>query len=696
MSSKQEIKINILLDKLRLNEKFILSSGKNLEKTNAIRRLGIKSLKMTNGPHGIGAPISLAIFSGILQNTGVRGIFLFPYLVNSRIFKRKRTTYFPTGICQASTWNPKLAYQMGKSLAEESKALGYHMVFAPAVNIDRTPLNGRTFEYLSEDPFLNQKIAVPIVKGIQSQKVAACVKHFVANNQETRRGTVSSEISERALNEIYYPAFEAVVKKADCWSVMASYNRVNSIHLTENRYLLVDKLMDEWGFRGFVVSDYLATLYNYGSGSCIDAGLSLEMPGFGRYFGIKYGLLQLQNDFNKGRFTKEVLNRNVLRLLRVMSYVGLFENPQKLPKGCINTEGHIRIAKKIAEEGIVLLKNERNLLPINIAGINTISVIGPNANREMALGGGSSMVLPFYEVTPLEGLKKKCKPERIKFISNPADADITIFVGGLNHEKNNDNEMTDRKKLALPESQVKKIQETASKNPRIIVVLINGSPISMDEWIDKVPSIIEAWYPGMEGGNTLADIIFGDINPSGKLPITFPKKLSDSPAHSSSSDRTYPGSDKVYYDEDILVGYRWFDYHNIDPLFPFGYGLSYTEFNFQNLKIEEKNNSKEKKINVAVDVTNTGNLTGKETVQLYIKDVESTVTRPPQELKGFEKIKLNPKEKTKIQFSLNKKHFSFWDEKNHKWIVENGVFEILIGNSSRNTPQRKEINLEFI
>lgn len=693
MNSKQETEIKNLLKQLTLNEKFILSSGKDLEKTNAIRRLGIKSLKMANGPHGIGAPVSLAIFSGILRNIGLKGMFLFPYLIKSKIFKRKRTTYFPTGICLASTWNLKLAYQMGKSLAEEARVLGYHMVFAPAINIDRTPLNGRTFEYLSEDPFLNQKIAVPIVKGIQNQKVVACVKHFVANNQETRRGTVSSEISERALNEIYYPAFESVVKKADCWSVMASYNRVNSIHMTENKYLLVDKLMDEWGFKGFVVSDYLATLYTTGSGSCMDAGLSLEMPGFGRYFGIKYGLLQLMNDFNKGRFTEEVLNRNILRLLRVMSNVGLFDNPQTLPKSCINTEEHVRTARKIAEEGIVLLKNEKNLLPLNIDEINTIAVLGPNANREMALGGGSSMVLPPYEITPFDGLKKKCKPEGIDIIFDPADADIAIFVGGLNHEKNNDKEGTDRKKLALPEGQVRKIQETVSKNPRTVVVLINGSPISMDEWIDKVPSIIEAWYPGMEGGNALADIIIGNVNPSGKLPITFPKKLSDSPPHSSGSDRTYPGSDKVYYDEDIFVGYRWFNQHHIEPLFSFGYGLSYTNFLYENMKIIENKISNDKHFIVSFDVTNCGDLTGAETVQLYIKDVDSNVKRPPKELKGFKKVKLKPKEKISIKFTLKKKHLSFYNEKKHCWITEKGEFRIYICASSQDIRLEDVIDL---
>jgi len=476
-------------------------------------------------------------------------------------------------VYKRQTWDPKLSYEFGKAIAEEVREVGAHMLLAPGINIQRTPMNGRTFEYQTEDPHLNKVLAVATVKGIQSQKIAACVKHFVCNNQETNRFTVSSEVSERALQEIYLPAFKATVQEADAWSFMTCYNKVNGIYGSENYNLLRERLMEQWGFRGFTVSDWNATA-NTSTGSCVTAGLSLEMP-----TAKKYNKRNMKKAFQEGKFTEDSLNDNIKRLLRVMFLVGLFDDKNTLPSGNRNTLEHQSIARKIAENGIVLLKNKDALLPLNIDKLKKLAIVGPNANLkfgggDMLAGGGSSVNYPPYEITPLEGLKQKCR-DRVEIIETPSKADVTILFAGLNHEHGMDAEGEDRNKFELPLEQIELIKRTVKRNPNTIVILINGSPIAMSDWINSVPSVIEAWYGGMEVGNAIANILFGDVNPSGKLPLTFPKKLSDSPAHKS--ERTFPGvEEKVFYDEGIYVGYRYFDKEQIEPLFPFGYGLSYT------------------------------------------------------------------------------------------------------------------------
>ena len=655
-----EVRVKDLLSRLTLAEKFKLCSGRLMWHTKFIRRLGVKSYTMYDGPHG----------------------------VRDDTMGKTKSTYFPSAICRAATWDPKLSYEFGKAVAEEVREVGAHMLLAPGINIQRTPMNGRTFEYQTEDPHLNKILAVATVKGIQSQRIAACVKHFVCNNQETNRFTSSSEVSERALQEIYLPAFKATVQEADAWSFMTCYNKVNGIYGSENYNLLRERLMENWGFRGFTVSDWLATAYTSTEG-CVNAGLCLEMP-----TSKKLSKAQLKNAFEEGKFSEETLNGNIRRLLRVMFLVGLFDEKSTLPSGSRNTPEHQSIARKIAENGIVLLKNKDDLLPLDIDKLKKLAIVGPNADNkfgggDILSGGGSSVNYPPYEITPLEGLKQKCKG-RVDIIETPSEADVTIIFAGLNHEHGMDAEGEDKKFFELPLEQIELIKSTVKQNPRTIVVLINGSPIGMDDWIDSVPSVIEAWYGGMEVGTAIANVLFGDVNPSGKLTLTFPKKLSDSPAHKS--ERNFPGVEEtVFYDEGIYVGYRYFDKEQIEPLFPFGYGLSYTTFHYENLKLDKEKFSKNDTITVSVDIVNTGNRSGAEIIQLYVQDIESSTDRPPKELKQFEKVNLEQDEKKTVEFNLKFSDFSFYDDSTHSWVVEPGTFNILIGSSSRAIHLQKEI-----
>jgi len=649
-----EKRIEDLLGRLTIDEKFRLCTGTKSFFTKPIRRLGIPSFKMCDGPHGIG-----------------------PHSTNNT-----KCTYFPTGICRTSTWNPDLAKEFAVALAQEIREIGYHMSLGPGINIIRTPLCGRNFEYQTEDPYLNKIMATHIVKGLQSQRIAACVKHYVCNNQETNRFTVSSQVSERALQEIYLPAFEATVRETDAWSIMSCYNKVNGVYGCENENLLKKRLRREWGFRGFVVTDWFATRWSESTEKAMNAGLSLEMP-----MPIKYKKTKLRKKLMDGKFSEDTLEENLRRLLRVMFLTGIFDKKDKIPLGSRNTPKHQILARKIAEEGIVLLKNEDNLLPLNINNLRKIAIIGPNVDKKMAMGGGSSQVLPPYEVTPLKGMQEKCKG-KIEIVSIPSETDITIIFAGLNHESGMDSENTDRESFTLPAEQIELINKTVKENPKTIVVLISCI-VSISEWVDKVPVIVEAWYPGMEGGHAIANLLFGDVNPSGKLPVTIPKELSDSPAHSSK--KTYPGDNKVFFDEGIFVGYRHFDTKNIEPLFPFGYGLSYTSFTYENLIVSKDKVSGDETFTVSCDIINSGDRAGAEIVQLYIQDVEASVERPLKELKGFKKIFLNSGEKGTIKFELDKTALSFYDEKNDYWRAESGKFNILIGSSSRDIRLKGQI-----
>jgi len=590
----------------------------------------------------------------------------------------------------AASWNPALLYEFGQALGEEVRDIGFHMLLGPGVNLTRTPMNGRTFEYMSEDPYLNRTLAPQTVKGIQSKRIAACVKHYACNNQDFHRFTMSSEVEERALQELYLQTFKACVEEADTWGIMGSYNKINGVYGCANKDLIQNRLMKQWGFRGFVVSDWGATKPIYHVEDCINAGLTLEMP---REYRFK--IKSLQKAYTKGKFKLETLNENIRRLLRVMFLVGLFDDPKTLPKGCRNTPEHIAISRKIAEEAMVLLKNNEKILPLDSSKLKTIAVIGANADKKMSIGGGSSQVNAPYEITPLEGIRKICGT-KINIGSDPKSADAVIIITGLNHNRFMDAEGMDRKRFDLPQDQIDLINNTIAVNPKTIIVLISGSPIGMEDWIEKVPAVVEAWYGGMEAGNVIAEILFGKLNPSGKLPLTFPKRLSDSPAHKSKA--TYPGKviipglrEKVQYDEGIFIGYRHFDKNKIVPRFPFGHGLSYTEFEYSNLKVSAPTITTKAGISVEFTVKNIGSRAGSEIVQLYIGDLICSIPRPVRELKRYQKLMIQPGEAKIVKFELTLEDFKFYHPIQKEWLVENGDFQIDIGASSADIRITKKI-----
>lgn len=595
----------------------------------------------------------------------------------------KKNTRFPATISLAATWNRQLAHDVGVAMGEEVRALGRHVLLAPGINIDRTPLNGRTFEYYSEDPYLTKELAIPLVKGVQSQRITACLKHYAANNQETDRRSSSSEVDERTLHEIYLRAFRATVKEANPWAVMTAYNMINGVFGCEHKYLIRETLMNKWDFDGIVMTDWFASRgKNKTTENCIQAGLTLEMP-----WPSKYKYSSLQRGISEGRFTEELIDDLVRRNLRVMMRTGLFDSPDNLPKGSRNTEQHQLLARRVAEEGMVLLKNEKNALPLNISNIKRLSEHGPNLMKKFGgfLSGGSSAVNPPYEITPAQGIASKCKG-RVRIFPFDSLADVAIVFAGLDHSRGKDSESRDRETLHLDEKQVEKIKWVASNHLRTIVCLIAGSPIAMDEWIDDVEAVLMCWYGGMEAGHAIANVLFGDVNPSGKLPITFPKRLEDSPAHSSGDPRNYPGDDekRVYYDEGVFVGYRWFDEKNIEPLFPFGFGLSYTTFQLSNIQMDKSTIANiNDSLSISIDVTNNGLISGAEVVQVYAHDIQSSVKRPPRELVGFEKIYLQPSESKTVSIKIRGDDLAFYDSSTHDWILESGSIKLLIGNSSR-------------
>jgi beta-glucosidase len=660
LNEKAEIeqRVSDLLKRLTLKEKFRLltSHGRlRIYTTPPIKRLAIPSFKTSDGPLGVA-----------MHSSGF-----------------KKNTRFPATISLAATWNRALAREVGVAMGEEMRAVGRHVLLAPGMNIARTPLNGRTFEYFSEDPFLTKELAIPVVRGIQSMRVAACLKHYAANNQEIDRRSLSSQIDERALHETYLRAFRGTVKEAQPWSVMTAYNMVNGVFGCENKYLIRDTLMENWGFDGLVMTDWFASRGdNKTTENCINAGLSLEMP-----WPSKYKMSSLENAYREGKFSDETLDDLARRNLRVMMRTGLFDSPKSLPMGFRNTAEHHNLVRRVAEEGMVLLKNDKDTLPLDIEAIKRISLHGPNMRKKFGklLSGGSSAVSSPYEVTPLQGIVEKTRG-KAQIFPHDTLADVAIIFAGLDHSRGNDSESMDRESLNLDEKQVKMIKSIAGYHLKTVVCLIAGSPIAMEEWIDDVEAVLMCWYGGMESGHAIANVLFGDADPSGRLPVTFPRKLEDSPAHNTGNPRNYPGDEekKVYYDEGIFVGYRWFDEKGIEPLFPFGFGLSYTKFDFGQVQLErDRIHGSEDTLRVEIDVTNVGNRAGSEVIQIYVKDLESSVKRPPKELVGFEKVWLEPKEKKTVSISVKAEDLSFYDITRHDWKIEQGQFKILVGKSSR-------------
>jgi len=682
-SQPVETRVDDLLSRLTLAEKISLIHADSKFTTAAIPRLGIPRRWLDDGPHGVREDIGPDTW----QPSGHTDDF---------------STAMPAGICLAATWDSELGFREGEAIGQEARARGKDIMLGPGVNILRTPLCGRNFEYLGEDPFLASQMCVGYISGAQSQDISSCVKHFALNNQETDRGTINVEVDERALREIYLPAFKAAVQDAGVWCVMAAYNQFRGQHCTENDYLLDKILKGEWGFKGLVMSDWGGV---HDTRECALNGLDLEM-GTERNYNDFYFAQPYLDLLQKGELPMAGLDDKVRRNLRVMIATHVLDANRK--PGSLNTAAHQAVARQVAEEGIVLLKNENNTLPLDATKLKTIAVIGENATRLHAHGGDSSGIKAFYEVNPLDGIVKRAGekvnvvfsegyrkgggPELAeRAIAAAKAADVVIYIGGLNHDRGFDCEGADRKDMKLPYGQDELIQEIVAANPKTVVVL-EGTMVEMDSWLDKVPALLQAWYPGMEGGNALARVLFGDVNPSGKLPATFPKKLSDTPAYAFGAG-AYPGTNgTVAYAEGLLVGYRWFDTKNIEPQFPFGFGLSYTTFEYSNLKLIPGDGTNEI-VTAQFEIENTGQRAGAEVAQLYVHEKNPRLMRPEKELKGFRKVFLQPGEKQTVSISLNQGSFSYYDDGKKAWVAQPDGFEILIGSSSRDLRLRDNFNL---
>jgi beta-glucosidase len=677
-----ESKIDSVITGLSLEEKIAMLHGNGLFSSAGVKRLGIADLKYTDGPIGIREEMK--------KNSW-----------NSMMLTTDSATFFPTGSALAATWNPDLAYLLGTALGEEAKTRGKDILLGPAVNITRVPTGGRTFEYMSEDPLLNARLTVGYINGVQDRGVAACVKHFALNNQETNRGRVNVIVDERALREIYLVPFEAAVREASVFTVMAAYNKYTGDWCAENDYLLNQILKKEWDFKGFVMSDWGGTHSTVKSAM---NGLDVEMGTMGNAF-LGQALL---DSVKAGKVPIAVINEKVRRILRVRFSVEPVSESK--PAGIVATPEHGKIAYRVASQSIVLLKNTDHLLPVNLNKVRNIAVIGDNAIHKMAMGGFGAGVKARYEITPLEALKNKIgNKASITFVqgyksgftrnqqsggrrlSNATvdttllkeavelarKSDIVFIFAGTNREY--ETESTDRSDLKLPYGQDELIRAVATVNHRTVVVLVAASPLDLNNVLNSSPAVLMSWFNGSEGGNAIADVLLGKVNPSGKLPFTFPAALADSPAFSLG---TFPGDNNVVYKEGSLVGYRWFDTKKIKPLFPFGFGISYTEFSYSALKTDKIKYSNDEIINISMELKNTGKCDGDEVVQLYVHRLNSQVEWPEKELKGFIRVSLKAGESKNITMRLPISQLRYWDDKAHDWRLENGKIQVMLGSSS--------------
>src|ERR1035437_10321897 len=663
-----ESRVEDFLSRLTLEEKISIIHENSKFTTAAIPRLGIPRRWLDDGPHGVREDIG-------------------PDTWNSAGRTDDFSTAMPAGICLAATWNPELGFSEGGALGPEARARGKDIMLGPGVNILRTPLCGRNFEYLGEDALLSGVMCVGYIRGEQSQGVASCVKHFALNNQEFERGTINVEVDECALRQIYLPAFKAAVQEGGVGTVMGAYNKFRGQHCCHNDYLLNKILKEEWGFKGLVMSDWSGA---HDTRECALNGMDLEM-GTDKKYDDFYLAQPYLNLLKSGELPLAGLDEKVRRNLRVMLATGVLDANRK--PGSLNTAAHQTVARQVAEEGIVLLKNENQTLPFDATKLKTIAVIGENATRLHAHGGDSSGIKAFYEVNPLDGIVKRAGGKvnviysegyrkdggadlAARAVAAAKSADAVIYIGGLNHNRGFDCEGADRADMKLPCGQDELIQKIVAANPRTVVVL-EGTMVEMDAWLGQVPALLQAWFPGMEGGNALARVLFGDVNPSGKLPATFPKKLSDSPAHALGA---YPGTNGTEtYAEGLLVGYRWFDAKNIEPLFPFGFGLSYTTFEYWGLKLVPG----ETGVTAEFEIKNTGAVAGAEVAQLYVHPEKPGVPRPEKELKGFKKVFLKAGETQTVSIPLNRGAFAFYSPEQKSWVAEKGDFKILVGGSAR-------------
>lgn len=703
-----EERVDDALSRMTTEEKVAMLHAQSKFSSAGVPRLGIPELWATDGPHGIRPEV----FWDKWDQAG---------------WTNDSCVAFPAMTCLAATWNPDMALLYGKSIGEEARYRKKDVLLGPGVNICRTPLNGRNFEYMGEDPYLASIMVVPYVRGVQSNGVAACVKHYALNNNEINRHTTNVIVDDRALYEIYLPAFKAAVKEGGTWSIMGSYNLYKNQHGCHNQYLLNDILKGEWRFDGVVVSDWGGT---HNTDQAITNGLDLEFGswtnGLSNGASNAYDNYYLANPYlnliKEGKVGTAELDDKVRRILRLVFRTNMNLNK---PFGSLCSPEHLAAARQIGEEGIVLLKNENDILPVDPAKTRRIAVVGENAVKMLTVGGGSSSLKAKYEMSPLDGIKKRFgntteilyargyvgdasgeyngvvsgqslkddrSPDEIlaEAVEVAKKADIVLFFGGLNKASHQDCEDSDREGLELPYGQDGIINALAKANPNLVVVNISGNAVAMP-WVDKVPAIVQAWYLGTEGGNSIASVIAGDVNPSGKLPMTFPVALSDVGAHSAGE---YPGTPRndgsrivdCNYGEGLFVGYRWTDKKNIKPLFPFGHGLSYTDFKYGKPALVE-NHMDGDTIRIKIPVTNIGKRGGAEVVQLYISDKKSSLPRPVKELKGFEKIYLEPGQTQTVEFNITPDKLAFFNDAKHQWQVEAGDFEALIGASSTDIKQ---------
>ena len=698
-----EQRIDDALARMTLDEKIAVIHAQSKFSSPGVKRLGFPDLWTDDGPHGVRPDVLWDewVQAGQTNDSCVA---------------------FPALTCLAATWNPALSRLYGESLAEEALYRGKHVILGPGVNINRTPFNGRNFEYMGEDPWLASRMVVPYIQGLQSKGVAACVKHYALNNDEEYRHQVNVIVSDRALHEIYLPAFKAAIQEGGAWAVMGSYNLYQNQHNCHNATLLNKILKQDWGFDGVVISDWGGC---HNTEEAIQNGLDLEFGSWtdGLTMGVTnaydnyYMALPYKRLIREFKYSTKELDEKVRRVLRLFYRTTM--NRQR-PFGFLCSESHYEAALKIAQQGIVLLKNDRKILPVKKA--RRILVVGENAIKMMTVGGGSSSLKVQKEILPLDGIKARFAEAEVDFargyvgdtiqsydgvtvgrslydlrsaeeltaeaVAKAKDADVVIFIGGLNKSNYQDCEGHDRQTYGLPYGQDQLIEALVKANPNLVYVNISGNAVAMP-WADKVPAIVQGWFVGSESGEALASVLAGDVNPSGKLPFTWYARLEDCGAHATGS---YPGTwreghqiiDETYK-EDIFVGYRWTDKQQIKPLFPFGYGLSYTTFQVSNLRADKKEMTADDQLTITADVKNVGSLAGAEVLQLYISDTKSSQPRPVKELKGFKKVYLEPGETQQVSFIIDRSALSFYDEKTGAWTAEPGEFVAMVNNSSAPT-----------
>ena len=702
-SKPLEQRIDDALARMTLDEKIAVIHAQSKFSSPGVKRLGFPDLWTDDGPHGVRPDVLWDEWEQAGQTND-------------------SCVAFPALTCLAATWNPALSQLYGESLGEEALYRGKHVILGPGVNINRTPFNGRNFEYMGEDPWLASRMVVPYIQGLQSKGVAACVKHYALNNDEEYRHQVNVIISDRALHEIYLPAFKAAVQEGWAWAIMGSYNLYQNQHNCHNAILLNKILKQDWGFDGVVISDWGGCHHTE---EAITNGLDLE---FGSWTdGLTMGATNAYDNYylalpykkliQEGKYSTKELDEKVRRVLRLFYRTTMNRHR---PFGFLCSESHYQAALKIAQEGIVLLKNDREVLPLKKA--KRILVVGENAIKMMTVGGGSSSLKVQKEILPLDGIKARFAEAEVDFargyvgdtvqsyngvtvgrslydlrsaeeltaeaVAKAKDADVVIFIGGLNKSNYQDCEGHDRQTYGLPYGQDQLIEALVKANPNLVYVNISGNAVAMP-WAAKVPAIVQGWFVGSEAGEALASVLAGDVNPSGKLPFTWYARLEDCGAHATGS---YPGTwreghqiiDETYI-EDIFVGYRWTDKQKIKPLFPFGYGLSYTTFQVNNLRADKKEMTADDQLTITADVKNIGSMAGAEVLQLYISDTKSSLPRPIKELKGFKKVYLEPGETQQVSFTIDRSALSFYNEKTGNWTAEPGEFVAMVNNSSAPT-----------